>query len=200
MVEIFQNIVRSDILVFVALVGAFIYLSRSALNQHEYTGYGLGWMIGLFFVLIYSSTITQAPADETLDTNVTLTLFEVLLPTFCGVFVGVGLLMLIGLAQNTPRRYTLLVATITAINVILIFLFFFTTSDLRRQIGIFALSFAICAITTSVLVGQSRTSRGFGAQSVPMIGSPLDDPQQGGMMPSSGKSRLDQIREQFRSK
>jgi hypothetical protein len=185
MFEFLRDILSSDILVFGAMFAVFVYLSRQALMSREYTGYGLGWLIGLFFIVVYSATLPDQPFNTNLTESVRLSFFQVLLPTVCGIVIGIGLLILVGLAQHAPRQFTLLTAVVTAVNITLIFVLFVSESDARRQIGIFALAFAISAIVTSVIAGGGGSNQ-IGAQSA--------DPQQ----PHTTMNRIEQMRERFR--
>ncbi len=191
MAQLFESIFLTDIIILIALVTIFIWLSRQALATREYTGYGLGWLIALFFVVIYSSVTSDdvAPAAE-VTARVTLSFLEVAVPTVCGVAVGVTLLLLIGLARSFPRRYTLLVSIVTALNLILLFLMFVVSLEARRMLGIFSLAFIISAIVTTVLFGRGSSQQAAGYAQA--LGAP--DPN----APNPAGNPLEQMRQRFR--
>lgn len=192
MIQFLQTIFLSEVLIFVILAGAFLYLSRRAISLQEYAGYGLGILIGLFFMVVYSSTGAQPPIEaQTVEAPVTLTFFQVLMPTLCGTGLGLGLLYIISMAR-TGRRRTLVIAVFTALNVVLLFLMLVADSETRRMIGIFALAFAICALFVLVVFGRADNvvAGSFGAQSAPPKGA----------IPSRSQSRLQQMRDEVKDR
>jgi hypothetical protein len=192
MAQLFESIFLTDLIILIALVTIFIWLSRQALATREYTGYGLGWLISLFFVVIYSSVTGDAIAPtQEVAARVTLSFLQVAVPTVCGVGVGVTLLLLIGLARSFPRRYTLLVSIVTSLNLILLFLMFVVNLETRRMLGIFSLAFIISAIVTTVLFGRGSSQQTAGYAQA--LGAP--DPNAPTMTPGNP---LEQMRQRFR--
>lgn len=192
--ELIGGIFITDIIIFAALVAVFVYLSRRAWLTREITGYGLGCLVGLFFVVIYTSLVPSATIDPTLTNRVALSFFQLALPTGCGIFVGIGLLLFFAWARNFPRRYTILISTITALNLILLFLMLVADTNSRRMIGIFSLAFIISGVATAVLFGRGDAQQSVGyAQSLGI--------QADGTMPPPPQpqiSPLEQMRSRFR--
>lgn len=183
-----QRLLLSEFVIFAVLIVAFVYLTRRALALHEYAGYGLGWLMGIFIMVVYSSTLAAPPSDvSTVNAEVSLSFFQVVLPSLCGGGLGLAMLWIIAQAQSGARRQSLTIAILTALCVVLIFFLFVAEYDVRRMIGIFALAFGICATLALVLFGQPNTAGrvGFTAQGAPPSGG-------------TGRSRLEEIRDQFR--
>jgi hypothetical protein len=183
-----QRLLLSEFVIFAVLIVAFVYLTRRALALREYAGYGLGWLVGIFIMVVYSSTLATPPSDaSTVSAEVSLSFFQIVLPSLCGGGFGLAVLWIIAQAQNGARRQSLTIAIMTALCVVLIFFLFVAEYDVRRMIGIFALAFGICATLAIVLFGQpnSTARAGFTAQGAPPSGG-------------TGRSRLDEIRDQFR--
>jgi hypothetical protein len=196
----FDTINLTDLVLFVAMLGVFIFLTRRALATQEYTGYGLGLLLGLFFVVIYNSlfpntTLTLNP-DGTPVTNVvpTFTFFQLALPTLCGVFTGAGLMVFFGLARMIARRYTILVATLTTFNVVVLFLMVVGDLATRRMVGIFGMALIISVILCAVAFGRPdmRQEQNF-AQALNTGEMPAIPPQGQPQM-----SPLEQMRQRFR--
>lgn len=190
MIQFLQTLFLSDLLIFVVLTGALLFLTRRAIATQELAGYGLGWLVGLFLLVVYSSTGAQPTFNvQNLEASVTLTWFQVLMPTLCGGGLGLALLYIISLTR-TGRPRTLMMAAFTALNVTLLFLMFIADSETRRMIGIFALAFAICAAFVIVLFGRSDTP--FGAQSAP--------PTPRNAVPNRSQSRLQRMRDEIKDR
>lgn len=205
MIAFFQDILLSDVLIFIVLFVAFAALTNWALNRlREFPGYGLGWLIGLFVMIVYSSLVGQpeTPAiAATAGQGVTLNFFQVFLASFLGIVFGVTAMLLARLWQGVAQQ-TIKIAMFTAIGVILIFLMFIAASETRRMIGIFALAFSISAVSVLVLLpNRGRAPRG-AAQAAPQDFNAQADmgfpppPRQGG---TGGGSRLDEIRQRMRN-
>jgi hypothetical protein len=158
-----QDLLLSEFIIFFALFGALAVLSRWALlSLKEYLGYGLGWMLGLFFVIVYSSLtgdpepVMEAQAIEI--GGVTLTAFQVFLPSVLGFALGAGLMVIIALGRGKTMQQALKIAGLTALNLILIFLMFVTDETGRRMIGLFALAFGIGTVLAMVMARGRQSS------------------------------------------
>ncbi len=188
LIRIIQDLLLSEFIIFVVLFLAFAYLTRRALALHEYVGYGLGWLIGIFFMVVYSSSGVR-PSSQAVETEVTLSFLQLILPSICGAGLGLAVLWIIAQAASGARRQGIAIATMTALGVVLLFLTFVADSETRRMIGIFSLAFAICAAFVLIVFrrgGTPSATTGFTSQSA---------------VPTEiqGKSRLDEIREKFRN-
>ncbi len=154
MFDFIQSIILSDFLIFIVFIAMLVAVTSWAFREQEVPGYLLGWLIGIFFIVIYSSLVGDAgsdPDEEAFETaEVTLSAFAVLAPAFGGLIIGFGLLYLVRLWSGAGTRQSVLIAVMTA--TLVSFLFFLTTSDeyARRVIGIFALAFSIGSLSTFV--------------------------------------------------
>ncbi len=192
----FDTINLTDVVLFVAMLGVFIFLTRRALATQEYTGYGLGLLLGLFFVVIYNSLF---PNITVLDSNgsavqPTFTFFQLAMPTLCGAFIGAGLMVFFAIAQVIARRYTILVATLTTFNVVVLFLMVVGDFSTRRMVGIFGMALIITVILCAVAFGRPdiRQEQNF-AQALNTGEMPAVPPQGQPQM-----SPLEQMRQRFR--
>lgn len=167
MVQFIQNFFLSPFLIFIILVAVFFWLSWWALQRHkEYVGYGLGWLIGVFGMVIYGALVGDpAPAAQT-DTTLpsTLNIFQVLLPSLLGLILGAGSMSMVRQTSDKSVRKSIVVALLTALALWVLFLMVVSTAYpiTQRMIGIFALAFAIGALTMLVIFRQSpsRVPRG----------------------------------------
>lgn len=158
--QFIQSILLSDLLIFIVLFAVFFLLSNWALRRlQEYAGYALGWLVALFFMVVYSSLAGSDPANlEALNASTRLNVFQVLLASILGIGSGLGAMLLVRMRSGHSTRQALNIAMLTAVNVILLFLMFVAGSQARRMIGIYALGFGIAALFTVVLL-RSRDNR-----------------------------------------
>jgi hypothetical protein len=189
MLRIFQEVFLSQWVVLVLLFLAFLFVSWWALNRlREFPGYALGWMIGLFFMLVYGSLGDPAADLSAADAN--LNLFQVILATFFGLVFGGMVLGGLRHGMRYARIVALQVAAYTGLNLVLLFLTVIEGPITQRMIGIFALAFGIATVFLLVLFPSherhQEVSR-FGAQSASDV--PPQSPYT-----ENGGSRLDQIR------
>lgn len=191
MFELFETVILSPILILLILIGAFLALSRWAVfTRKEYAGYGLGILMGLFFVVVYGALGGGSRAiDDTVDER--LNVFQVITPTFLGLMFGVVILFGAWVAQRLPRSLALQIAFYTAFNLVLLLMMFILGPIGQRMIGIFALAFGITTLFAIVLFGGSNyqsSGQSVSAQQVP----PGD--------PAEGRTRLDSIRSDFQQR
>lgn len=194
MLRIFQEIFLSQWMVLILLFLAFLFVSWWALNRlREFPGYALGWMFGLFFMLVYGS-LGDPTTDNLSAADANLNLFQVILATFFGLVFGGMVLGGLRFGMRYARVVALQVAAYTGLNLVLLFLTVIEGPITQRMIGIFSLAFGIATIFLLVLFPSherhQEVSR-FGAQNASDVSpqSPYTE---------DGNSRLDQIRQKMR--
>lgn len=189
MFQIIASIILSPILIVLILAGSFLVLSRWVLLVHkEYAGYALGVLLGFFFMVIYSALGGDSNAGST--TTDTLTLWQVIWPTFLGLFFGALVLGGALLARRFPRTIALQMAFYTAFNLVLLLMMLILGPIGQQMIGIFSLSLGITALFAMVAAGGTSRLH---------LTSTADDqtPNDKGTRPTPGaqaQTRLDDIR------
>jgi len=202
--DLIEAIILSDFLIFIVFSIMLGAVTLWTLRENEYLGYALGWLVGIFFIVIYVSvtgdpTATEAVEEAAEDTETRLELFAVMLPAFLGLLFGFGVLFIVKMYSGSGTRRSLVIAVLTAILVGV--LFFLATADdyARRLIGIFALAFAIGSLTTMVLgIGSKANAPQNRRQEIRPPGAPRstqDIPV--ARIPDTPESRLDSIRRMF---
>lgn len=160
MVQFIQNFFLSPFLIFIILVAVFVWLSWWAIQRRkEYIGYGLGWLIGVFGMVIYGALVGDPPLAAQADTTIpnTLNIFQVLLPSILGLLLGGGSMSLIRQTSDKSVQKSIVVASLTALALWVLFLMIVSTAYpiTQRMIGIFALAFAIGALTMLAIFRQA---------------------------------------------
>lgn len=200
MLALVQDIFLSPLFTLGVLLIIFIMLSRWALGLREYAGYTLGWLLGIFFIVVYSALVgdVNPPPDSGADQP--LTVIPVALASFLGFGAGIGTLLLTRAGYSSRVRQSLTIAALTTTAVIILFMMIVSTYTVQRLIGIFALAFSISAVTLLVVLPASSPQRAARSQDVTpdaeihsLEGEP-DEPRPDG--PPS--SRLEAIRERMR--
>ncbi len=193
MLEFIQNIFLGELFIFIVLFALFALLTRWAvIHLREYTGYALGWMVGVFFMIIYGSLVGSADTAAQVAENGgdELTFLQVIGPSIIGLGLGAGAILLIRMNPGSRASQSLKVAFLTALSVIVLFFMVISGFEARRMIGIFALAFGIGLLFTNVLYHPSGRPPARAAA----VSSDIDD------VPSGGNSRLDRIRSQMRER
>lgn len=195
MVTLVMEVLLSKWIVFIMLLVAFAFVSRWALqNLHEYAGYALGWLVGLFFILVYVS-LGGGSLDSSVDVNATLSFFNVFLSTLFGVAFGGVVMIGLRFGMRYARGVALQVAFYTALCVILMFLVFAGGTLASRSIGIFALAFGIATLFAVVIFPSGTNQSAVSAQgAAPEDGNGYNNGQNQPM------SRLDEIRQRMRDR
>lgn len=192
MVEYIQAILFSSWVVRFILTIVFLVLTHWSLRRlKEYAGYALGFLMGIFFVLVYISLGGGAEGDAEASRE-TLNLFEVILATVLGLFFGAGIMFGLRFGTRFARGVALQIALYTALNLILLFLAIIEGPIAQRMIGIFALALGIASLFAMVIFPTHHSPDA--AQAFTAQGATNPQP------PAVGGSRLDTIRENMRNR
>lgn len=176
MIQFIQNFFLSPFLVFLMLLAVFAGLSWWAVKRRkEYVGYGLGWLIGVFFMVIYGALFGEPePVAQTAEiVPETLSLFQVMVPSLIGIVMGIVAMLLINQTYRQSSRKSFVVPVLTAMSLSVLFLMIISSAYpvTQRMIGLFALAFAIGALT--MLAYYRQTPPTMQASNVPQ--SPISD-------------------------
>lgn len=148
----FQDIILNQIVVSIALLIIFGFVTRWAIMIHkQYPGYGLGWLVSLFFLLIYAVLIDGRSRS---GANTNLNLIHIFIATIIGLAFGIAALYAQHKGKNSKkstskRNIALQVALYTTINLVLLGLVFLEGKIAQNMIGISGIAFGI-----TMLVGM----------------------------------------------
>lgn len=190
-----EGIFLSDFMIFVLLSAMLLAMTWWAFRAGELAGYALGWLVGIFLVVVYSALFgeTAVTVDEIANAEpVQLTMLSVTGASLLGLVGGFAILLFVQLPNPFPlaQRRALTVALLTAM--VLIGLYILSSSDeyTRKTLGIFSLAFGIGLLVNIVLNGGTAGARG--------NGKPPDYPAQnaagGPPRADSPQSRFDRLR------
>ncbi|MEL6309950.1 MAG: hypothetical protein AAFQ52_17545 [Chloroflexota bacterium] len=194
-----ELIFLSQAVIFSALTVVFLLISRWAIGTlREYAGYGLGWLMALFFFMVYISlggTVDNTPANAAF-----LTMLDIFIATIMGIFAGVGVLLGFRLGMQYVRIISLQVAIYTALNLILLVLLVIEGPIAQRMIGIFSLALGIVALFGAVMFPTKEREEEINIRTGGTQGSRPIDVGQGGanmnpnMQQPRARNRLEQMR------
>lgn len=194
MLGIIQEIFLSPLFILVVLLVIFGMLTRWAVfNLQEYPGYGLGWLLGVFFIVVYSALVgNQAPPDPPLlDAPANpLNIFQIAVSAFVGFGTGIATIIVSRLWTSSRVRQSLKVATFTTLAIIILFMMVVSNYDVQRMIGIFALAFSIAAVSIYVIFPQQANDQPAPPRMEGVSSQNLEAPA----------SRLDEIRSRMRDR
>ena len=165
MLDLIEDILLSDILIIIVLLIMLVAVTRWAMSSKDYPAYALGWLIGIFFIVI-SRSLTGDDTAELQDTaeatETTLTFFAAMLPAIFGIIAGGGIMFAIRrFAGQAGAGKSVSIAVSTATLIIVLFILATAGTSTRQIISILALAFAIGALSAYVLklgVRAPRTS------------------------------------------
>lgn len=175
----------------------FAMFSNWALRESR-LGYALGWLIGVFFVVVYTALGGADPVQQQIQQ--TLNVLQVVFPTLCGVSMGGGMILLVALVRtNREREQALLIAFLTALNLVLLFLVLVEGRITQLMIGIYALAFGIAALFLAILsldrFANGDESGGSSGQEGGGGGSGRSAQEIRNNRPRTNRSRVDQMRD-----
>ncbi|HEX2908581.1 MAG TPA: hypothetical protein VHO69_17045, partial [Phototrophicaceae bacterium] len=158
-----QSLLLSNFMVVTITMVMLVSISVWALRQQEYAGYLLGWLAGIFLMLLLTSLVpAPPPADPNtpLPPPATLSFFGLIFPSALGFVFGFGALILTRMGRSSDSRIgrALTVAVLVSFTLALGYLILLTTADQRASFAIFALAFAIGALTNFIFSRSSLRS------------------------------------------
>jgi hypothetical protein len=141
---LFQDIILNQIVVAIALLIVLGFISTWALMKHQqYPGYGLGWLMSLFFLLIYTIVIDDR---SRIGSNNDLNLFHIFIASVIGLTFGATVQFTRNIGANNKRNIAIRVAFYTTLNLILLGLVFLEGRITQNMIGIFGIAFGIALL------------------------------------------------------
>ncbi len=151
-----QEILLSNFMVIVVTIIMVVIISVWAFRQREYAGYLLGWLAGIFLMLLLTTLTPPAPVS---DPNLppapppSLSFLGLLFPSVVGLVLGFGALILtrLGAASDSRVGRALTVALLMSFTLAAGYIILLTTAALRASLAIFALAFAIGALINFIL-------------------------------------------------
>ena len=178
----------------VFVLGVIFAMFSSWAMRESRLGYALGWLMGVFFVVVYTALGGADPVQQEIEQ--TLNLLQVIFPTLCGVFMGGGMILLIALVRaNRERERALLIAFLTALNLSLLFLVLVEGRITQLMIGIYALAFGIAALFVAILSMDRFTNGGDSGGSSGQGGGGRSAQDIRNNRPRTGRSRVDRMRD-----
>lgn len=145
------NVVLSNVVIFIVMGIVLVMLTNWALRLREIPGYILGWLVGIFIIILMTvlSPSSQVPVtDPGVSAPVELSFLGVIIPSFIGLVLGVGVLSLVRFGGNTPSRIgrALTIAVLVTITLVSAYLMLQSFLAGRLSIAIFLLTFGIGAL------------------------------------------------------
>lgn len=163
MTQFIQNFFLSPFLIMLILFAVFIILSWWALKRRkEYIGYGLGWLIGVFAMVVYGALVgdPEPVAQAEIEIETTLNILQVIFPSIIGIGFGVLAMWMVNQTRYKGIEKSIVVALLTALSIGVLFLMIVSSTypNTQRMIGLFALAFAIGTVSTFAIIRQPNTS------------------------------------------
>jgi hypothetical protein len=160
MYDIFQDVFLSPFLFFIVMIGMMIALTVWAFRLQEYAGYILGWLVAIFVIVVWATVTGGQPsgveeeAAQIQTEDVRLSLFAVAVPSLLGLLGGFGTLFVMREFSGSRTWRSATIALLTWLLVMTIYFLLSSSALVSRLVGIFALAFAIGALSTVVFFGS----------------------------------------------
>lgn len=191
-----EDIFLSDFMIFILLCVLLLAVTSWAFRSGELPGYALGWLVGIFMVVVYSALGggVEVTVDEMTNAEpVRLTMVSVMIASLFGLVGGFGVLTFVQAPIHFPQRRSITIALLTTMVIIGLYILSTSGEYTRKSLGIFALAFAIGLLANIVLNGNSATRRAVPVRlppDYPATGTPGEIPHAG----DSVQNRFDRLR------
>jgi hypothetical protein len=163
LITIIQQIIFSDFVVFALTALVIAIISSWAYSLREGAGYLLGWLVGIFLMLVLTTLFpyVAAPVDSAGQPIPNpLTFGELIIPSILGLISGFGLLLIvrIGGYSDSRIRRALTVATLMSFTLVTGYVILRSSIDERGSLAVFVLTFAIGALVNFILTRSMNRS------------------------------------------
>lgn len=187
MINFLQQFFLNPYLIILILLGLFVLISFWAIRiRKELVGYGLGWLIGIFGLVIYGVLVGE-PSDATqVSEGVvehSMNLLEVTMPSLLGILSGAWILQKIVVSEKkTEWRPVVVTILTTATFWLIVFLAVAAPYiNTQRMIGLFTWAFGIGALMMLAVMRQKEIQKQQNQKSKPNNPDPqirnLNQPQ-----------------------
>lgn len=163
MINILQQILFSDFVVF-ALMALFIAIISSwAYSLREGAGYILGWLVGIFLIIVLATLFPYVPPPtDTLGQPAPnpLTFWQLIIPSILGLISGFGVLLVVRVGGYSDSRIRRALTVATLMTFTLVAGYVILRANVNERIGpaVFVLTFGIGALVNFILTrGMSRS-------------------------------------------
>lgn len=173
MTDFIQSLLLSDPVIFVLIAFGVIAITLWAFSRREIAGYTLGWLFGLFLVLLFSTLFTRAEPNP--DAR-GLTFLEVFFPGLIGISLGIGSRFLYtAFTPSMGKRSRSIAIAISMSSLLSVgYLILLSAEVMRSAIAIFAMGIVIGILSHRVFTRNrppGATMR-FQAQTAPEYENP----------------------------
>lgn len=157
MASIIQALFLSDLVILVIPGFALMAITMWAYTQREVVGYMLGWLIGIFLIIVLSSLFPPATtASATVSTG--LPLVAVLMATLLGLMLSiVPTLAIFMVPLLRARALALLIAMSLSVVIGGGFFMVMITANMRLAVALFILAYAIGLLTLFMVNRRNET-------------------------------------------
>ncbi len=164
MIRFIQQFFLNPYLIFLILLVEIVVVSIWALRMRkEYVGYGLGWLIGIFGLVVYGALVGEnevaPPAEATVEYS--MNFLQVIMPSLLGFTSGAWIISLVIRSRKAIALRSIVVTLMTTVSFwLLIFLAiaapYITT---QRMIGLFTWAFGIGALMMLAFIRQQELQK-----------------------------------------
>jgi hypothetical protein len=179
MSDLFQQIFLSNIMIFMVMGFILLLVTWWMASLREFAGYALGWLFGIFLIIVLETLIGDSGADEFVeDVELRLNFLTLMIPSALGLAAGFGILMVIRMGGQSNSRLVraLMIAGLVSFVLVSWYLMLLTTYQTRLLIGIFVLTFAIGALFSFILTRSTSLSQYVTNQNFSSTGYQGNDP------------------------
>ncbi len=181
-----QSIFASGWIQIMILLAIFYWFSRWVMGQGAKTGYALGWLIGIFFIMIYGSLFPRS-AIQVADTESSqLSFLAVMTSAFFGFMVGIIILGITFVLQKAWYRQLFATAGVTSVLVTMLFMMIMSGTQAKMGLTLASLAFSI--VIAIAYIGR----RAYQTRTIDDTPEFDDDRP----VPTTGNERIERIREQ----
>jgi len=181
-----QSIFASGWIQIIILLGIFYWFSRWATQQGAKTGYALGWLIGIFFIVIYGALFPRSAIQVADNETSQLSFLAVMMSAFFGFMIGIIILGITFILQRAWYRQLFATAGVTSVLVTMLFMMIMSGTQAKMGLTLASLAFSI--VIAIAYIGR-RAYQTRAVVDTPVV---VDDD----LGVSTGSERIERIREQ----
>jgi glucan phosphoethanolaminetransferase (alkaline phosphatase superfamily) len=157
-----QAIFASGWIQITILVAIFVGFSRWALSNQIRSGYGIGWLVGIFFIVAFGALFPRSTLQVAAAESTQLSFLGVMMSAIIGFVIAIVIVGITLALKGAWFRQIFAVSGITSVLITMLFVMIISSPQTKMALTLSSLSFAIVMVSTYVIrrayMRENRTS------------------------------------------
>ncbi len=146
-----QSIFASGWIQITILLALFVGFSRWALGNNMRSGYGIGWLVGIFFIIAFGALFPRATLQVAAAETTQLSFLGVLISAIIGFVLALIIVGMTLILKQAWFRQIFAISGITSVLMVMLFVMVISSPQTKMALTLASLAFAIVLASAYVM-------------------------------------------------